>query len=87
MYISYYPFGEAGKEYPIYVMTNDTSPSLTWLNPVSSLPDFPIAIPDDACDTHPYPSTTPDLSGYVTIVRRGTCTFVSLFHLKCLAIC
>jgi len=30
----------------------------------------------DACS--PLPSTTPDLSKYVTIIRRGTCSFVSL---------
>ncbi|KAH8107723.1 subtilisin-like protease [Cristinia sonorae] len=29
---------------------------------------------DDACD--PLPDSTPDLSGFVTIIRRGTCTFV-----------
>ncbi|THH29254.1 hypothetical protein EUX98_g4919 [Antrodiella citrinella] len=31
-------------------------------------------IVDDACD--PLPDSTPDLSGFVVIVRRGTCTFV-----------
>ncbi|KAJ3554568.1 hypothetical protein NM688_g3038 [Phlebia brevispora] len=31
-------------------------------------------IVDDACD--PLPDDTPDLSGFVVIVRRGTCTFV-----------
>ncbi|TFK92708.1 subtilisin-like protease [Polyporus arcularius HHB13444] len=29
---------------------------------------------DDACD--PLPDDTPDLSGFVVLVRRGTCTFV-----------
>ncbi|KAI0709562.1 pyrolysin [Cerioporus squamosus] len=29
---------------------------------------------DDACD--PLPDETPDLSGFVVLVRRGTCTFV-----------
>ncbi|KAJ7187915.1 subtilisin-like protease [Mycena filopes] len=29
---------------------------------------------DDACD--PLPDSTPDLSGFVVLVRRGTCTFV-----------
>ncbi|KAI0049853.1 subtilisin-like protease [Auriscalpium vulgare] len=29
---------------------------------------------DDACD--PLPDSTPDLSGFLTVVRRGTCTFV-----------
>ncbi|TCD66303.1 hypothetical protein EIP91_001549 [Steccherinum ochraceum] len=32
------------------------------------------AVVDDACD--PLPDSTPDLSGFITIVRRGTCTFV-----------
>ncbi|KAH6606996.1 hypothetical protein Trco_006149 [Trichoderma cornu-damae] len=31
-------------------------------------------IPDDACS--PLPDSTPDLSGYIVLVRRGTCTFV-----------
>lgn len=31
---------------------------------------------DDACN--PLPDSTPDLSGFVVIVRRGTCTFVGL---------
>ena len=30
--------------------------------------------PADGCS--PYPSSTPDLSGFVVLVRRGTCTFV-----------
>ena len=29
---------------------------------------------DDACD--PLPDSTPDLSKFIVIVRRGTCTFV-----------
>ena len=29
---------------------------------------------DDACD--PLPDGTPDLSGFLTVIRRGTCTFV-----------
>ena len=33
------------------------------------------AVVDDACD--PLPDDTPDLSGFVVVVRRGTCTFVS----------
>ena len=32
-------------------------------------------ITNDACD--PLPDDTPDLSGFVVLVRRGTCTFVS----------
>lgn len=32
-------------------------------------------ISDDACD--PLPASTPDLSSYLVIIRRGTCTFVS----------
>lgn len=31
---------------------------------------------DDACD--PLPDSTPDLTNFLVIVRRGTCTFVSL---------
>lgn len=30
-------------------------------------------VPDDACD--PLPSDTPDLSKYITLIRRGTCDF------------
>lgn len=30
--------------------------------------------PANGCD--PYPADTPDLSGYIVLVRRGTCTFV-----------
>ena len=30
--------------------------------------------PANGCD--PYPAGTPDLSGYVVLIRRGTCTFV-----------
>ncbi|CAE7226894.1 unnamed protein product [Rhizoctonia solani] len=32
-------------------------------------------IANDACN--PLPDSTPDLSGYVVLIRRGTCTFVS----------
>ncbi|CAE6533031.1 unnamed protein product [Rhizoctonia solani] len=32
-------------------------------------------VADDACN--PLPETTPDLSSYVVLIRRGTCTFVS----------
>jgi hypothetical protein len=32
------------------------------------------SVTDDACD--PLPDSTPDLSSMVTVVRRGTCTFV-----------
>lgn len=31
-------------------------------------------VTNDACN--PLPASTPDLSGMVTVVRRGTCTFV-----------
>lgn len=30
--------------------------------------------PADACE--PYPDSTPDLSGYIVLIRRGSCTFV-----------
>jgi hypothetical protein len=33
-------------------------------------------ISDDACN--PLPASTPDLSSHLVIIRRGTCTFVSL---------
>ncbi|KAG8987085.1 hypothetical protein FRB90_003613, partial [Tulasnella sp. 427] len=32
-------------------------------------------VADDACN--PLPDTTPDLSGYVTVIRRGTCSLVT----------
>lgn len=32
-------------------------------------------VADDACD--PLPDSTPDLSKFLVVVRRGTCTFVS----------
>ncbi|CAE6497433.1 unnamed protein product [Rhizoctonia solani] len=31
------------------------------------------SVPDDACN--PLPESTPDLSNYVVLIRRGTCTF------------
>ncbi|KAB5523154.1 peptidase S8/S53 domain-containing protein [Coniochaeta sp. 2T2.1] len=36
--------------------------------------NFNTADPANGCD--PYPASTPDLSGYVVLIRRGTCTFV-----------
>ncbi|KAI0363362.1 subtilisin-like protease [Pilatotrama ljubarskyi] len=43
-----------------------------------TLPIFAVSndttVPDDACN--PLPDDTPDLSSFVVIVRRGTCTFV-----------
>ena len=33
-----------------------------------------MTVPNDACD--PLPESTPDLSRYLVIIRRGTCTFV-----------
>lgn len=36
------------------------------------------AVVDDACNA--LPDSTPDLSGSVVVVRRGTCTFVRLPH-------
>ncbi|PPQ71285.1 hypothetical protein CVT24_012339 [Panaeolus cyanescens] len=32
-----------------------------------------ITVPDDACN--PLPDSTPDLSGYIVVIRRGTCPF------------
>ncbi|CAI6094382.1 unnamed protein product [Clonostachys chloroleuca] len=37
-------------------------------------PEFDTSIPDGGCDA--YPDNTPDLSGYIVLVRRGSCTFV-----------
>jgi hypothetical protein len=36
--------------------------------------DFNTTDPADGCD--PYPASTPDLSGNIVLIRRGTCTFV-----------
>ncbi|KAK4238043.1 hypothetical protein C8A03DRAFT_33943 [Achaetomium macrosporum] len=36
--------------------------------------NFNTTDPANGCD--PYPDSTPDLSGYIVLVRRGTCTFV-----------
>lgn len=52
--------------------------SLTPLNFTESLPIYPIKktmVDDDACAS--LPENTPDLSGYVVLIRRGTCAFVS----------
>ncbi|KIM30502.1 hypothetical protein M408DRAFT_22002 [Serendipita vermifera MAFF 305830] len=52
--------------------------SLTPLNFTTPLPVWPVSktiVANDACD--PLPADTPDLSGYVVLIRRGTCTFVS----------
>ncbi|KAJ6498971.1 pyrolysin [Mycena sanguinolenta] len=38
---------------------------------------------DDACN--PLPASTPDLSGFVVLVRRGTCTFASVTKLTNIA--
>ncbi|KAF7553963.1 hypothetical protein G7046_g6947 [Stylonectria norvegica] len=37
-------------------------------------PSYDITAPDAGCDA--YPANTPDLSGYIVLIRRGTCTFV-----------
>ena len=37
-------------------------------------------ITNDACD--PLPDSTPDLSKYVVLVRRGSCAFVSLHQYR-----
>ena len=52
--------------------------SLQPLNFTESLPVFAISktlVPDDACD--PLPDSTPDLSDFMVLIRRGGCTFVS----------
>ena len=50
----------------------------------TTLPIFVIStdttVVDDACN--PLPDSTPDLSGFVVIVRRGTCTFVRQISLE-----
>ncbi|KAG5637680.1 hypothetical protein DXG03_004395, partial [Asterophora parasitica] len=49
------------------------------LNVTKTLPIYAlsknVSIPDDACN--PLPPNTPDLSPYVVLIRRGTCTFVT----------
>ncbi|KAM0196020.1 hypothetical protein ACHAPA_004653 [Fusarium lateritium] len=37
-------------------------------------PNLDVTVTNGGCD--PYPADTPDLSGYIVLVRRGTCTFV-----------
>ncbi|KAM0344971.1 hypothetical protein ACHAPU_006849 [Fusarium lateritium] len=37
-------------------------------------PNLDTTVTNGGCD--PYPADTPDLSGYIVLVRRGTCTFV-----------
>ncbi|KAH9992374.1 subtilisin-like protein [Xylariaceae sp. FL0662B] len=37
-------------------------------------PSFDITDPATGCES--FPSDTPDLSGYIVLIRRGTCTFV-----------
>lgn len=36
--------------------------------------NFNTSDPANGCD--PFPSSTPDLSGFIVLIRRGTCTFV-----------
>lgn len=55
--------------------------SLSALNFTESLPIYPISktlVADDACA--PLPDSTPNLSGYTVLIRRGTCPFVSIFR-------
>ncbi|PVF93857.1 subtilisin-like protein [Serendipita vermifera] len=50
--------------------------SLRPLNFTEALPVYPISktvVANDACN--PLPADTPDLSGYVVLIRRGTCAF------------
>jgi len=52
--------------------------SLQPLNFTESLPVFAISkelVPDDACN--PLPDSTPDLSGFMVLIRRGTCPFLT----------
>ncbi|KIM30503.1 hypothetical protein M408DRAFT_286696 [Serendipita vermifera MAFF 305830] len=51
--------------------------SLAPLNFTIPLPVWPVSntiVDNDACD--PLPADTPDLSGFVVLIRRGTCAFV-----------
>lgn len=49
------------------------------LNVTGSLPIYAIStdinVADDACS--PLPDSTPDLSNYVVLIKRGTCQFVT----------
>ncbi|KAI6883151.1 subtilisin-like protein [Hortaea werneckii] len=67
-----------------YSVNNGTGNSFGWTegNPSAwgnvSLPlyagNYNTSDPADACE--PYPDSTPDLSDYIVLIRRGTCTFV-----------
>ena len=67
-----------------YSVNNSTGNSFGWTegNPSAwgnvSLPlyagNYNTSDPADACE--PYPDSTPDLSDYIVLIRRGTCTFV-----------
>ncbi len=47
-----------------------------WANISLPLWTLNFDITDPAAGCEPYPEDTPDLSGYVVLIRRGTCTFV-----------
>ncbi|KAG8936970.1 hypothetical protein FRC02_009107 [Tulasnella sp. 418] len=53
--------------------------SFTPLNITGSLPLYAVStdttVADDACN--PLPDSTPDLGGYLVLVRRGSCTFAT----------
>ena len=52
--------------------------SLRPLDFTESLPVFAISktlVPNDACD--PLPDSTPDLSGFTVLIRRGACSFLT----------
>jgi hypothetical protein len=57
---------------PIYYDTFNSLP-ITGSRPIYALSND-TTIANDACD--PLPDSTPDLSPYVVIIRRGSCTFV-----------
>ncbi|CAE6414623.1 unnamed protein product [Rhizoctonia solani] len=60
-----------GRKIPYLSMKNLDIPAGLPIYATSSDPN----VPNDACD--PLPSSTPDLSGSLVLIRRGTCTFVT----------
>ncbi|KAJ7268651.1 hypothetical protein B0H12DRAFT_1229565 [Mycena haematopus] len=60
--------------YDVRLITQDLSSSGRW-DPPLYVTSNDTTVVDDACN--PLPASTPDLSGFVVLVRRGTCTFVT----------
>ena len=66
-----------------YSVENGTAENFGWTEGTPSFPDLSLPLwavsfdtTDPANGCTPYPAGTPDLSGYVVLVRRGSCTFV-----------